>query len=198
MGLLVYIFFILRSGHVFYMFVPVFVEIKQQICLRSPKNPVFDGLSGFLQLGIVSETSYYYPCDSLVPFSSKSISKSSQYCVGSPKNPVFRRFIGFLQLGVMLETSNIAHVTPRVHTFLGKKEFFKSVENFFLFGYTYTHTNIHTKSVTHTHTQTHTHKHTHRHTHTHTDTQTHTHTHTKTHTHTHTDTHTHTHTQPCT
>merc|ERR1712112_269093 len=57
MGLLVYIFFILRSGHVFYMFVPVFVEIKQEICLRSPKNPVFDGLSGFLQLGVVSETS---------------------------------------------------------------------------------------------------------------------------------------------
>ena len=77
------------------------------------------------------------------PFSSKSSSKSSQYCLGSPKNPFFDGLSGFLQLGVVLETSNIAHVTPRVHTFLGKKEFFKSVENFFyLDTRTYTHTNI--------------------------------------------------------
>ena len=58
------------------------------------------------------------------------------------KNLVFDGLLGFLQLGVVLETSNIAHFTPRVHTFLGKKEFFKSVENFFLFGYTNTHTYI--------------------------------------------------------
>ena len=36
-------------------------------------------------------------------------------------NPFFDGLLGFLQLGVVLETSNIAHVTPRVHTFLGKK-----------------------------------------------------------------------------
>ena len=68
------------------------------------------------------------------------------------KTLFFDGLSGFLQLGVVLETSNIAHVTPRVHTFLGKKEFFKSVENFFLFGYTnihtYKHTNIHIFIVT--------------------------------------------------
>ena len=61
------------------------------------------------------------------------------------KNPFFDGSSGFLQLGSVLETSNIAHVTRRVHAFLGKKEFFKSFENFFLFGYT----NIHTKSDQH-------------------------------------------------
>ena len=81
---------------------------------------------------------------SLCQFSSKSISKSWQKCLRSAKTPVFDSLSGFLQLSVVLETSNIAHVTPWVHTFLGKKEFFKSVENFFLFGYTYKHTNIHT------------------------------------------------------
>merc|ERR1712112_345129 len=63
------------------------------------------------------------------------------------KTLFFDGLLGFLQLGVMLETSNIAHDTPRVHTFLGKKEIFKSVENFFLFGYTYTHTYKHTHKV---------------------------------------------------
>ena len=67
----------------------------------------------------------------LCQFLSKSSSKFSQYCLGSKKNPFFDGLSGFLQLGIVLETSNIAHVTPRVHTFLGKKEFFKSVENFF-------------------------------------------------------------------
>merc|ERR1712112_694328 len=69
------------------------------------------------------------------------------------KTLFFDGLSGFLQLGIVLETSNTAHDTPRVHTFLGEKEFLKSVENFFLFGYThthtYTHTYIHTKSAHH-------------------------------------------------
>ena len=65
------------------------------------------------------------------PFLSKSSSKSSHYCLGSPKNPVFDGLSGFLQLDVVFETSDIAHVTPWVYTFQGKKEFLRSVENFF-------------------------------------------------------------------
>ena len=60
------------------------------------------------------------------------------------KPPFFDGLSGFLQLDLVLETFYIAHVTPKVYTFLGKKEFFKSVENFFLFGYTNTHTYKHT------------------------------------------------------
>merc|ERR1712112_624480 len=41
------------------------------------------------------------------------------------KTPFFDGLSGFLQLGVVLETSNIAHATPGVHTFLGKKKFFQ-------------------------------------------------------------------------
>ena len=45
----------------------------------------------------------------------------------SEKTLFFDGLSGFLQLGVVLETSNIAHVSPWVHTFLAKKDvFFKS------------------------------------------------------------------------
>ena len=66
------------------------------------------------------------------------------------EKPVFYGFSGFLQLGVVGETSNIAHVTLAVHTFAGKKEFFKSAQYFFLFRITYTHTHTHTQTNTHT------------------------------------------------
>ena len=42
------------------------------------------------------------------------------------KKNVFNGLSGFVQLGVVFETSVIAHVSPWVHNFLGKKkEFFK-------------------------------------------------------------------------
>merc|ERR1712163_100809 len=69
-------------------------------------------------------------------------------------------------------------------TFLGKKEFFKAVENFFLFGYTYIQTHKHTNTQTHKHTNTQTHKYTNTQTHKHTNTQTHKHAYTRIHTHT--------------
>ena len=54
----------------------------------------------------------------------------------------FDGFLGILQLGVVSETSNIAHVTLAVHTFAGKKEFFKLVQYFFLFRNTYIHSSF--------------------------------------------------------
>ena len=88
--------------------------------------------------------SYTPLCQSL----SKLSSKSSQYCLGSQKNPVFRRFIGFPAAGIVFESSNITNVTPWVHTFLGKEEFFKSFEKFLKFEYTYTHTHTHSPPIT--------------------------------------------------
>ena len=41
------------------------------------------------------------------------------------KTLFFDGLSGFLQLDVVLETSNIAHVTPWVHTFLYKKIIFQ-------------------------------------------------------------------------
>ena len=40
------------------------------------------------------------------------------------ENNRFLTVLGFLQISVVIETSNIAYVTPLVHTFLGKKIFF--------------------------------------------------------------------------
>ena len=80
-------------------------------------------------------------CSPLCRFSSNSCKNFLQYSTGSPKKPFFDGFSGFLQLGVVGETSNIAHVTFTSHTFAGKKEFFKSVQYFFLFRNTNTQTN---------------------------------------------------------
>ena len=104
------------------------------------KTPFFDGLSGFLQLGVVFETSNIAHVTPWVHFCRNQSVNLRNTVSEVRKTLFFDGLSGFLQLGVVLETSNIAHVTPRVHTFLGKKEFFKSVENFFLFGYTYVHT----------------------------------------------------------
>ena len=90
------------------------------------------------------ETSYIAHVDPWVHIRRKQAVNLRNTVSEVQKTPFFDGLSGFLQLGVVLETSNIAHVTPRVHTFLGKKEFFKSVENFFLFGYTYIHTYKHT------------------------------------------------------
>ena len=56
------------------------------------------------------------------------------------KTLFFGGFWGFLQLGVVGATPNIVYVTFAVHTFAGKKEFFKSVQYFFFELQTYTHT----------------------------------------------------------
>merc|ERR1712112_609669 len=59
------------------------------------------------------------------------------------KTPFLDSLSDFLQLGVVLETSNIAHVTPRVHTFLGKKRNFSNrLRTFFIWIHihTYKHT----------------------------------------------------------
>jgi len=65
------------------------------------------------------------------------------------EKPVFYGFWGFLQLGVEGETSNIAYVTLAVHTFAGKKEFFKSAQYFSLLSGTTVQT--HKQTNTHTH-----------------------------------------------
>ena len=126
---------------------------NQAICLGSPKNTVFDGLSGFLQLGVVFEDSIIAHGTLCVHFCRNEAVNLRNTISEVRKTPFFDGLSGFLQLGVVFETSNIANVTPWVHTFLGKKEVFKSVENFFLFGYTNTHTHIqtykHTKSDQH-------------------------------------------------
>ena len=81
----------------------------------------------------------FIPCGR---FSSNSCSYFLQYSLGSSKNPVFDGFWGLLQLGVVGETSNMAHITLAVHTFTGKKEFFKSAQYFSLLGVTNRHTHI--------------------------------------------------------
>ena len=116
---------------------------------QKSEKPCFDGLSGFLQLGVVFETSNIAHVTPWVHFCRNQSVNLRNTVSEVRKTLFFDGLSGFLQLGVVLETSNIAHVTPRVHTFLGKKEFFKSVENFFLFGYTNTHTYKHTKSDQH-------------------------------------------------
>ena len=68
------------------------------------------------------------------------------------EKPVFYGFWGFLQLGVEGETSNIAYVTLAVHTFAGKKEFFKSAQYFSLLSGANKQTNTQTNTHTHTHT----------------------------------------------
>merc|ERR1712114_6249 len=113
------------------------------------KTPFFGGLSGFLQLDVMFETSNIAHVTPWVHFRRNQAVNLRNTVSEVRKTLFFDGLSGFLQLGVVLETSNIAHVTPWVHTFLGKKEFFKSVENFFLFGYTHTHIHTHTKSDQH-------------------------------------------------
>ena len=53
-------FLLFRDGRVFYIILPIFVEFMQLLsAIQSWKseNPVFYGFSGFLQLGVVDETS---------------------------------------------------------------------------------------------------------------------------------------------
>ena len=65
-----------------------------QYCLRSLKTPVFDGLSGFLQLGVVFETSNIADVTTWVHFRwNQAVNLSNN--VSEVQNPRFLRFIGF-------------------------------------------------------------------------------------------------------
>ena len=72
---------------------------------------------------------------SFIPFCHFRLIYAVTFCntVLEIRKPGFYGFLGFLQLGVVGETSNIAQVTLAVHTFAGKKEFFKSAQYFLHF-----------------------------------------------------------------
>ena len=108
--------------------------------------------SAFLQLGVVGEFNSFFIFRSeyifytIEPIFVEIVQELLAIQSWKSEKPVFRQFFdgfwGFLQLGVVGETSNIAHVTLAVHTFAGKKEFFKSAQYFFLFRITYKHTYV--------------------------------------------------------
>ena len=150
-------FFIFRSRRVFYTMWPIFVEFMQLLSAIQPRKfekPVFWRFWGFLQLGVVGEFNSFFIFRSeyifytIEPIFVEIVQELFVIQSWKSENPdfsmIFYGFWGFLQLGVVGETSNIAHVTLAVHTFAGKKEFFKSAQYFFLFRITYTHTYTHT------------------------------------------------------
>ena len=122
------------------------------------KTLFFDDFSGFLQLGVGWRIQFFFIFRSeyifytIEPIFVEIVQELFAIQSWKSEKPVFRRFFdgfwGFLQLGVVGETSNIAHVTLAVHTFAGKKEFFKSAQYFSLLS----GTNKQTNTQTHTHT----------------------------------------------
>ena len=109
------------------------------------KTPFFDGLSGFLQVGVVFETSNIAHVTPWVHFCRNQSVNLRNTVSEVQKTPFFDGLSGFLQLGGVLETSNIAHVTPWVHIFLGKN---RLRTYFYLDGHTYNHTYIQSQTNT--------------------------------------------------
>ena len=85
------------------------------------KTPFFDGLSGFLQLGVVFKISNIAHVAPLVHFRPNQAVNLCNIVSEVRKTLFFEILSWFLQLSVVFETSNITHVIPLVHTFLGKK-----------------------------------------------------------------------------